>query len=178
MIRNLIFSLGILLFIPPAFAQGQVSYDAEATLINNNGETIGNAYLSQGSDGMLVTVHVFMMAPGLHGVHLHETGTCEDIDSFKKSGGHLNVLQKEHGYLNPQGYHEGDLPNMMVEENKIGYMEGVAPNVFLDGGESFIFDKDGTAIIIHEGPDDHYSQPIGGAGNRIACGVFKKPGQD
>ena len=34
-------------------------------------------------------------------------------------------------------------------------------------------DADGSALVIHANPDDHMSQPIGGAGARIACGVIR-----
>ena len=30
------------------------------------------------------------------------------------------------------------------------------------------------AVIIHEHPDDHMTQPIGGAGGRIGCGIVAK----
>ncbi len=35
-----------------------------------------------------------------------------------------------------------------------------------------LLDEDGSAVIIHEHPDDHLTQPIGSAGGRIACGVI------
>lgn len=35
-------------------------------------------------------------------------------------------------------------------------------------------DGDGSAFIIHEKPDDHVSQPNGGAGARIACGIIMR----
>ena len=35
-----------------------------------------------------------------------------------------------------------------------------------------LLDADGSAVIIHELPDDHRTQPIGGAGGRIACGII------
>ena len=38
---------------------------------------------------------------------------------------------------------------------------------------SDILDDDGSAAIIHEGRDDHMSQPIGGAGGRVACAVIE-----
>ncbi len=30
----------------------------------------------------------------------------------------------------------------------------------------------GLSFLVHANRDDHVSQPIGGAGDRIACGVF------
>ena len=37
-----------------------------------------------------------------------------------------------------------------------------------------LLDEDGSAVIIHENPDDHMAQPIGGAGGRIGCGIIGK----
>ncbi|PZN98004.1 MAG: superoxide dismutase family protein, partial [Alphaproteobacteria bacterium] len=34
-------------------------------------------------------------------------------------------------------------------------------------------DTDGLSFLVHANLDDHVSQPIGGAGARIACGVFQ-----
>ncbi|WP_368859879.1 superoxide dismutase family protein [Mycobacterium tuberculosis] len=34
-------------------------------------------------------------------------------------------------------------------------------------------DANGSALIIHAKADDHKSQPIGGAGDRIACAAIK-----
>ena len=35
-----------------------------------------------------------------------------------------------------------------------------------------LLDEDGSAVIIHDMPDDHLTQPIGGAGGRIGCGII------
>ena len=40
-------------------------------------------------------------------------------------------------------------------------------------GRLNILDADGSALIIHASPDDHSSQPIGGAGARIACAPIR-----
>ena len=39
--------------------------------------------------------------------------------------------------------------------------------------EQALRDADGSALVIHASPDDHMSQPIGGAGGRIACAVIR-----
>ena len=47
--------------------------------------------------------------------------------------------------------------------------------VSVAGGEMpALLDEDGSAVIIHENPDDHMTQPIGGAGGRIGCGIVSK----
>ena len=38
----------------------------------------------------------------------------------------------------------------------------------LDG----LLDADGSAFVIHAGPDDQVTDPSGNSGDRIACGVF------
>ena len=35
-----------------------------------------------------------------------------------------------------------------------------------------LLDADGSAIVIHAQADDYTSQPIGGSGDRVACGVI------
>ncbi len=35
-----------------------------------------------------------------------------------------------------------------------------------------LLDDDGFAVVVHAEPDDHHSQPIGGAGARIACAAI------
>ena len=41
------------------------------------------------------------------------------------------------------------------------------------GGRTALLDADGSAIVIHASPDDQATQPIGGSGARVACGVLK-----
>jgi Cu-Zn family superoxide dismutase len=37
-----------------------------------------------------------------------------------------------------------------------------------------LFDADGTAIVVHAGPDDYRTDPSGNSGDRIACGEFAR----
>jgi Cu-Zn family superoxide dismutase len=42
------------------------------------------------------------------------------------------------------------------------------------GGEKpSLLDSNGSALVIHAKPDDYTTQPIGGAGDRVACGVIR-----
>jgi len=41
-------------------------------------------------------------------------------------------------------------------------------------GERALLDEDGSALVVHAGPDDYASDPAGHAGDRIACGVVTK----
>lgn len=147
---------------------------AKADIINNDGRSIGSATFVQGTNGVLITIRVTNLTPGRHGMHFHNVGDCSDSkDGFKKAGGHIAPTGKPHGYLNPDGPHEGNLPNLIVGEDGVAEVELYTQLVTVSGGAAALLDKNGSALIIHENPDDHMTQPIGGAAARIACGVIK-----
>ncbi len=149
--------------------------DAVANLINNAGEEIGKVELFAAPAGTLLRLDVRNLPPGPKAIHIHARGTCDDHDhGFTDSGGHINPEGKEHGLLNPEGPGAGDLPNFRVGEFGHAWAEFFTGLASLDGSVGArILDEDGAAIVIHENPDDHMSQPIGGAGARIACGVIE-----
>ena len=144
---------------------------ASATLTMANGVPAGTVQiLANGSSVSLVAV-VTGVSPGLHGFHLHTTGSCVGPE-FTSAGGHLNPLGKEHGSTNPQGSHVGDLPNLDVKPGGTGSL-----TVELSGTRSeivqWLFDNDGTAVVVHANADDYRTDPTGNAGGRLACGVLK-----
>ena len=143
---------------------GDARYTAE--MRNAEGDPIGTVVMQQGSGGFLVTVMVEGLEPGPHGIHIHSVGTC--MPDFKASGGHINVDNRQHGLLNPDGPDNGDLPNIYAAAD--GAVQAELFTTLVD--PDLLKDDDGSAIVIHENRDDHYSQPIGGAGGRIACGVL------
>ena len=49
-------------------------------------------------------------------------------------------------------------------------MEAFTTFVSLTDGPNNLLDADGSTFVIHENPDDHLTQPIGGSGARVACG--------
>lgn len=152
---------------------------ATATFQTSDGAETGTAALSEGPTGVLLRIEVEGLAPGWHGVHFHAVGECSDA-KFLSSGGHINHKLKAdeapHGLLNPEGPDFGDLPNLYVHQDGTGRAEMFSARVSFDGqGErSMLFDADGSAIVIHAEEDDHKSQPIGGAGDRVACAVIER----
>ena len=42
-----------------------------------------------------------------------------------------------------------------------------------DAAHPALMDADGAALVIHANPDDYRTQPIGGAGDRVACAVIR-----
>ena len=119
--------------------------------------------------GVLIDANLSAVPPGYHGFHIHEVGKCEPPD-FKSAGGHFNPEEDRHGLMTDAGPHAGDLPNIHVPENGKLRIEMLHQLVSLQG----LLDDDGSAIVIHEGPDDYVTDPTGNAGARIACGVIIK----
>ncbi|RLK46805.1 Cu-Zn family superoxide dismutase [Alkalispirillum mobile] len=149
---------------------------ATAEMFDNDGESIGTAEFTQGPHGTLIRLELSgMEGPGFRAIHIHETGDCDDHDhGFMDSGGHLNPDDKKHGLMNPEGPDAGDLTNIYVQEDGTVNAELFTMLASLDGAVGGqMLDDDGAALVIHENPDDHMTQPIGGAGARIACGVIK-----
>lgn len=151
-----------------------VTTEGETTLLSPAGEPIGTvSYVEEGS-GIQLRVSVEGLAPGEHAVHLHTTGLCETPD-FSSAGGHWNPMGNEHGRDNPAGAHLGDLANMNVSEDGTGSATYMVAGVSFAGVEPALSDADGTALMIHEGPDDYVTDPTGNAGGRAACAVLAGP---
>lgn len=155
------------------FTISQAAETASATLINIEGAEIGKAHLKQGPNGVLIHVKVGGLTPGKHGLHLHSHGVCEGHEGFKTAKGHVGKVKGAHGLLNPSGPEAGDLPNIFIGADGNGEMEAFTSLVSLKGNKNNLLDADGSTFVIHEKADDHITQPIGGAGARVACGIIK-----
>lgn len=146
---------------------------ATSEIVNNQGEGVGTVTLTQGTAGVLITLKVSGLPPGYHGMHFHGVGDCSDHEAFKKAGGHVDPHKKPHGFLHPDGPHEGNLPNLIVDQGGAAELELYSQMVSFEQGPAKLLDQDGSALIIHANRDDHQSQPIGGSGDRIACAAIK-----
>lgn len=146
---------------------------ATAALQNLEGANIGMAHITQTPHGVLVHVRVSDLPPGPKGIHFHRTAHCAADDGFTSSHGHHGEGEGQHGLLNAAGPGMGDLGNIFVGTDGIGEMQFFKTGVFLDSGEMPLLDEDGTAIVIHSEEDDQVTQPIGGAGARIVCGLVE-----
>ncbi len=144
----------------------------------SNGAVIGSVMLSDGPTGVLISVAVNGLAPGWHGMHFHEKADCSDA-AFKNSGGHMNHDPKlSHGLLASGGPDFGDLPNLWVAPDGSGRAQVFSTTVSLrpGTGRALLRDSDGSALVIHALPDDQMTQPIGGAGARVACAAIGPAG--
>jgi len=76
----------------------------------------------------------------------------------------------KHGSMNPQGPHEGDMPNLMIGADGSGTLTSRVAGGSFDA----LMDADGAAMVIHAAGDDLKTDPSGNSGARLACGVLAK----
>jgi Cu-Zn family superoxide dismutase len=158
-----------------------------ATLVDPDGAEVGTANFSEVEDGTQVTVEVTGLPPGFHGFHVHAIGVCEPDSAnpadpsmtgdFLSAGGHIGAGESDHGR------HPGDLPVLHVTEAGTGTLTAVTDALSLDD----LTDDDGSAVMVHAGPDNYANIPeryapggpdemtrsTGDAGGRIACGTVE-----
>lgn len=119
-----------------------------------------------------------ILTPGLHGVHIHEKGACEEGTEkpFTSAGGHFDPgpfgsstpVEKNHPY------HLGDLPNIKINPIGQGRLEAFVSSVTLSESPISLVDADGSAIIIHKLMDQRKSGGTAdeAGGGRLACGAI------
>ena len=79
-------------------APSGIGAGASAEMKSPRGEPMGTATLTQGPNGVLVSVDVTGLVPGTHGLHIHEAGSCSP--DFSAAGDHFAVEGQEHGCMN------------------------------------------------------------------------------
>ncbi len=143
---------------------------ASARIEGRSGSALtGSATFTEVAGGVEVRIHVSHAPPGMHAVHVHETGDCSD-PAAASAGAHFNPGTKDHGAPHAAAHHAGDLGNMWVGENGEGHHVILMPELTIKAG---MFSVVGRAIIVHELADDLVTQPTGAAGGRIGCGVIQ-----
>jgi Cu-Zn family superoxide dismutase len=150
---------------------GGSASSAEAMIEAKSGSNVsGTATFT--SDGKMVTLVVTVKGvemPGEHGVHIHEMGNCMSPDAMS-AGAHWNPTMKDHGKWGVDPFHLGDIGNMMVDAQGNGTITLTTDLWTIGGGGQN--DVVGKAILVHDMADDFMTQPAGGAGARIGCGVI------
>ena len=173
-----------------AAAPGSAAEDADeltARLVDAGGAEVGTVTLSEDDEGTQVSVEATGLPPGFHGFHVHAVGVCEPdsvspadpsmTGDFLSAGGHLGAAEADHGQ------HAGDLPVLYVGQSGTGDLTAVTDALAL----ADLTDDDGSAVMVHAGPDNYANVPeryapagpdemtrnTGDAGGRIACGVVE-----
>jgi Cu-Zn family superoxide dismutase len=151
---------------------------ASATLVDAAGVTVGTVRLTEAVvdsggplGGVVMSGTLSGLTPGLHGLHVHAVGKCDATGAFATAGAHVNPDAHKHGLESTDGPHAGDLPNVIVAESGIAGVAARSVRVTLGEGATSLFDADGSALVLHASADDQRTDPSGGSGARIACGV-------
>jgi len=141
---------------------------ASATLKDAAGNTAGTVTLMDMGDHLMGKIDATGLKPGAHGIHIHMVGACTAPD-FASAGGHLNPTGKKHGLDNPDGAHQGDLPQLVAGDDGKASASFTAHSTM-----AAVMDSDGSAFVVHADADDQKTDPSGNSGSRILCGVFTK----
>jgi superoxide dismutase, Cu-Zn family len=173
---GLLVLFGVLpLTIGAGIALAQGGGMASAQLEDADGNPVGEATFTEGPNGITINANLQpgqdAAGPGAHGVHIHETG--ETSPDFEAAGEHFNPSGAQHGLENPAGPHEGDLEEIVVNEDGSASYQTLTNRVTLSGGENSILDSDGSTLIIHAGSDDQETDPSGESGGRVIAGVIR-----
>jgi Cu-Zn family superoxide dismutase len=168
----------------PALAQPPVAATAPTSaaparmtikMVGPGAKDMGTATVTDAPKGVIVRLQLKGLTPGWHGMHFHEKGDCSAAD-FTSAGGHVHDMTPVvHGLLNTDANDRGDLPNIYAGADGTVTAEVYSTLVALKGpsGRPVLTDTDGSALVVHANADDLKTQPIGGAGARVACGVIK-----
>lgn len=162
-----------------AWPQAALGADlGSAQILDAGGTVVGEARFEQARGGVIMDVKLTGAPPGWHGIHLHGVGSCSP--DFNAAKGHVNPAAVQHGLRNPAGPDNGDLPNLHVgaDGNAAAQFYNTRVSIKDGGSGPPLLDEDGAAVIVHANPDDHFTQPIGGAGGRIGCGVIQSAAED
>jgi Cu-Zn family superoxide dismutase len=180
-------------------ASSRVSISAVG-IVNADGLQIGTVIGSEFDGALTLTITATNLPAGEHGLHIHETGSCEP--PFDSAGGHFNpdehvhgpgeatvevqAQEPEDGAATPEAAvsseaspvaaaesHAGDLGNVTVNESGGLSVTVTTTSVTLalDQANS-LADADGSALVIHADADDLTTDPSGNSGDRIACAVL------
>lgn len=152
---------------PPAGAIGTKA-TAQLRAADPKSKVAGTVTFTQEMGGVRVVADVSGLKPGKHGFHVHQKGEC--TPPFKSAGDHLNPYNVAHSCPPEQLRHLGDLGIIEVGPDGKGHYNQVVDKISVVDPFHLVV---GKSVIVHAGPDDCKTQPSGGSGDRIACGVIQ-----
>ena len=138
----------------------------------------GTVRFRETGDDLMVMVSLSGLAPGRHGMHVHQNPACgmgdPDNDGQMEpggaAGGHWDPLNtNDHGAATEDlgDKHLGDLGNITAGP------DGRAEATFTIADYPSQYDVAGHAVIVHAMADDRESDPGGTSGMRMGCGVIE-----
>ncbi len=142
-------------------------------LSQNKNNVTGKIYVNELKNGLNINYEILGLTDGLHGFHIHEYGDL--TDGCNSACSHFNPFNKNHGGLDTNDRHAGDLGNIK-SFNGISKGELYVKDIcILKNKKTSVL---GRMFIIHDKEDDlgkgdnEESLKTGNAGARLACGVI------
>ncbi len=156
--------------------QTATAVGARADVVNAQNQPLGEVTFTEQGRKIMVEATLRGLPPGWHGFHIHASGKCEP--PFASAGGHMTVGDQAH----PS--HAGDQPMLLVLADGTADLRFSTDRYTL----SDLLSPEGRAVIVHTAPDNYAHVPTryvpavddmtirtGDAGDRIACGVIRRP---
>lgn len=125
-------------------------------------------FASAGPDLVEASYDVSGLAPGYHGMHVHELG--DNTNGCISAGEHYNPSGRDHGGRTGPDRHEGDMGNIAADRS------GVARGTL--SFEANLARLIGRTVVVHANEDDLgrgrdlRSLKDGNSGERVCCGVI------
>ncbi|ROP61944.1 Cu-Zn family superoxide dismutase [Enterobacter sp. BIGb0383] len=171
------FSLAILIMAACSGASWAASEKVALNLVTAQsvGQSIGTVTVTETEGGLQFTPDLKALPAGEHGFHIHANGSCQPAIVDGKAtaagaaGGHFDP-QNTGKHAGPEGDgHLGDLPAIRVDAEGNARESVVAPRI------KTLDEVRGKALMVHAGGDNmaDHPKPLGGGGERVACGVIK-----
>ncbi|KAL6323903.1 hypothetical protein AAG906_005900 [Vitis piasezkii] len=127
----------------------------------------------------IVTGSLSCLKLGLHGFHVHALGDM--TNGCMSTGPYFSPSRKDHGALEDENSHVGDLGNVIVGEDGTINFKIVDKQIPFTGSNSIV----GRVVVVHTDPDDlgkvsflyfswgyELNKGTGNAGGRVAYGVI------
>jgi superoxide dismutase, Cu-Zn family len=127
----------------------------------------GTVRFQESGDSLVVTAAIGGLLPNrAYGIHVHEVGNCTAPDL---SGPHFDADEPHGNPLDSGLHHRGDLPNLVTDTAGVGHLSFATRLIDLETVDRSVVNR---SVVLHALPDDYVTQPAGGTGDRIACGVI------
>ena len=168
------FVLTLCALVAPAYAAKSIKVTMNLITADGVGKSVGTITIKEGKDGVTLEPKLKDLPAGEHGFHVHENPSCDPADKDGKktagqaAGAHFDPAGTKAHKGPGGGGHKGDLPKLIVSD------KGEAKDK-MDVKGVTLADFQGHALMIHAGGDNYSDapKPLGGGGERIACGVAK-----